>query len=103
MNGFLKEILCFCSTMDWPVTIEEICAGLNEHEYLIASGIRNLEALGLLEKTENSGFVLSGTASAYMVMSETRQRAYEKEHPFVLYRDLDGNLTPTKPEGWDIE
>ncbi len=87
---------------DSPVSIKEICIGLNEQEYFVASAIRNLEALGLLEKAGAEVFVLSSIASAYMGMSETEQLAYEKEHPFVLYRDLDGNLTSTKPEDWDI-
>ena len=99
MNKFLKEILRFCSAMERPVSIKEICTGLNEHEFFVASAIKNLVALGLLEKSADGFFVLTGTASAYMAMPETEQRAYEKEHPFVLYRDLDGNLSSTEPEG----
>lgn len=76
---------------------------MNEQKYFIASAIRNLEVIGLLEKAGAEGFVLSCTTTAYMAMSETEHLAYEKEHPFVLYRDLDGNLTSTKPDGWNIE
>ena len=103
LNAYLKGILKFIMGSSSPVSIKEICTGLNDQEYFIASAVKNLEYLGLLEKSEDGHFILSSTATAYMAMSEIEQFAYEKEHPFVLYRDPDGNMTSVKPEEWDIE
>ena len=69
MNTYLKDTLRFIMSNNSPISIKEICTGLNEQEYFAASAIGNLEALGLLEKAGAEGFVLSRTATEYMSMT----------------------------------
>lgn len=103
LNNFLKDIMGFVMKSETPPSIPEISKALNERDFLVTSAVRNLEALGLMEKSEDGRFMLSGKGTAYMSMSELEQRIYENKTPFVLYRDENGTMTNTKPDGWDSE
>ncbi len=73
-----------------PASCEEICGMLHDKEIFVHSALSNLEELGLVRKIEDGRFELSEKGAEYISMTEIEQRKYEKEHPFILFRDLTG-------------
>ncbi len=89
MNSFLKDIMANMEGKT-PVSCEEICSMLHDREIFVRSALSNLEELGLVKKIEYGKFELSEKGAEYISMTEIEQRKYEKEHPFILFRDLTG-------------